>query len=186
MITDDFSHSVTIGAPAPGFRLQATDGQIVDLAEQTGPCVVFFTCNHCPYVMGWEKRVHELCQRFGAQVRWFGINANDPARHPDDAFERMVERAARGLPYAYLHDSTQEVARAWGAQVTPEFFVLDARHQVAYHGRVDESHQNPAQAGAPTLALAIEAVLAGRAPEPATTPVQGCSIKWRDQGLRRE
>lgn len=178
MITSDFSLALQLGQHAPGFRLPATDGSFVSLADLQGPVVVFFTCNHCPYVVGWEGRVHDLAREFQGRIRFVGINANDATRYPDDSFVRMQERAAKGLPYLYLHDATQEIARAWGAQVTPEFFVLTADHALAYHGRLDASHNSPAQAGEPELRHAIEAVLQGRTPHPAETPVQGCSIKW--------
>jgi peroxiredoxin len=178
MITSDFSNAIRIGQHAPGFRLTATDGTTVALADVHGPTVVFFTCNHCPYVIGWEGRLRTLAEAFADRVRFLGINANDATRYPDDSFAKMVERANKGLPYAYLHDPTQEIARAWGAQVTPEFFVLDADHVVAYHGRLDASHTDPKHGGEPELRQALEAVLAGRSPSPAETPVQGCSIKW--------
>lgn len=178
MITSDFATAVKIGQQAPGFTLPATDGTSVTLAEVNGPVVVFFTCNHCPYVIGWEGRLQTLAREFQGRVTFLGINANDAARYPDDTFARMVERAQKGLPYRYLHDATQEIARAWGAQVTPEFFVLHADHKLAYHGRLDESHNNPVAGGEPTLRDAIEAVLTGHQPMPAETPVQGCSIKW--------
>jgi len=178
MITSDFANSVKIGQPAPGFALPATDGSIVALSDLAGPTVVFFTCNHCPYVIGWEGRLRELANTFKDRVHFAGINANDATRYPDDSFSRMQDRASQGLPYVYLHDQTQEIARAWGAQVTPEFFVLDAEHKIAYHGRLDASHTDPKHAGESDLRHALEAVLAGRAPSPAETPVQGCSIKW--------
>jgi peroxiredoxin len=178
MITDDFTRALQLGQPAPDFSLAATDGSVVSLADLPGPVVVFFTCNHCPYVVGWEGRVHELVRAFQGRIRFLGINANDATRYPDDSFQRMTERAAKGLPYLYLHDATQEVARAWGAQVTPEFFVLAADHTLAYHGRLDASHNDPKHAGEPDLRHAIQAVLDGQTPTQAETPVQGCSIKW--------
>ncbi len=178
MITSDFTNALKIGQHAPGFALPATDGSTVGLADLHGPALVFFTCNHCPYVIGWEGRLRELAKEFAGRVRFAGINANDATRYPDDSFSRMVDRANKGLPYMYLHDATQEIARAWGAQVTPEFFVLDADHKLAYHGRLDASHTDPAHAGLPDLRHALETVLAGRQPSPAETPVQGCSIKW--------
>ena len=178
MITSDFTKSLAIGSPAPDFCLRWTRGGEVRLSGHPGPAVVFFTCNHCPYVIGWEGRVQALATEFAGRVAWFGINANDAARYPDDSFARMTERERKGLPYVYLHDPTQEVAHAWGAQVTPEFFVLDAQHRVAYHGRLDASHSNPAAGGANLLREALVAVLEGRQPQTAEASVEGCSVKW--------
>lgn len=186
MITDDFSGSPAIGTTPPAFALPATDGRTVSLADFAGrPVVVVFTCNHCPYVIAWEPRLQELVRAFGDRVGFVGINANDAVRYPNDSFEHMKERAAKGLPYPYLHDADQATARAWGAQVTPDFFVLDALHQVAYHGRLDgwskgsgAAASDAGAAGTPYLRHAIEAVLAGHAPPTPTTAVEGCSVKW--------
>jgi len=178
MITSDFSKSLAIGSIAPDFELRSTSGATVRLSASSGPAVVFFTCNHCPYVIGWEGRAQALAKAFAGRVAWFGINANDAARYPDDSFERMVERARGGLPYTYLHDPTQATAHAWGAQVTPEFFVLDAQHRVAYHGRLDASHSHPAAGGENLLRAAIEAVLAQRQPTVTEASIEGCSVKW--------
>ncbi|MSP92842.1 MAG: thioredoxin family protein [Myxococcales bacterium] len=179
MITDDFADSAAIGSAPPAFALLATDGRTVRLADFAGrPLVVVFTCNHCPYVIGWEARLQELVRTFGDRVGFVGINANDAVRYPDDSFARMQDRATKGLPYPYLHDATQATARAWGAKVTPDFFVLDAQHRLAYRGRLDASAKDVTAAGTPYLRLAIEAVLAGHAPAAATTAVEGCSVKW--------
>ncbi len=178
MLTDDFSKAVAIGAQVPNFSLPATTGQQVTLSVLSGPAVVFFTCNHCPYVVGWEGRLQELARTYGQSLHFVGINANDASRYPDDTWEKMVQRAQKGLPYLYVHDADQQVAKAWGAQVTPEFFVIDADHRLAYHGRLDGSHQDPRQAGEPTLRNAIESVLLGQQPQVATSPVHGCSVKW--------
>jgi peroxiredoxin len=179
VITQDFADSLQLGQAAPGFALPATDGRTVSLDQFAGrPLVVFFTCNHCPYVVGWEARTQELATRFAALVPFVGINANDAGKYPDDDFAHMLERAQKGLPYAYLHDKTQEVARSYGAKVTPDYFLFDAQHRLAYRGRLDASPKDPSAAGTPFLANAIQAVLAGRTPEPATTPVEGCSVKW--------
>jgi len=179
MITADFSKAPAIGAAVPDFTLPATDGREVTLSALPGPVLVFFTCNHCPYVVGWEGRVQQLALSYAGQVHFVGINANDASRYLDDSFARMKERAQKGLPYLYLHDADQDVSRAWGAQVTPEFYLLDGDHHLAYHGRVDASHQNPAAAGDPTLHQALAAVVAGQIPRPRETEVQGCSIKWK-------
>jgi peroxiredoxin len=178
LITRDFSASLALGAAAPDFTLPSATGGQLQLSALVGPVVVFFTCNHCPYVVGWEGRLHDLAHRFAGRVQFVGINANDSVRYPTDDFAHMQQRASTGLPYAYVHDAEQTVARAWGAQVTPEFFLLDAEHRLAYHGRLDAKHDDPT-AGGPVLLHAIEALLAGRPVPEAETEVQGCSVKWR-------
>ena len=178
MITSDFSKSLSIGDAVPDFNLRWTRGGFVRLSDHPGPAVVFFTCNHCPYVIGWEGRLQALSVEFEGRVAWFGINANDATRYPDDSFARMTEREKKGLPYAYLHDPTQETAHSWGAQVTPEFFVLDGAQRLTYHGRLDASFGNPAAGGTNLLRAAIVAVLAGQTPDTTEASIEGCSIKW--------
>jgi len=182
MITTDFTRSIPIGGNALPFSLRGTDGRdwTLDDFADAKVLVVFFTCNHCPYVVGWEGRVHDLVTRFiTSGVRFVGINANDAVTYPTYSFEHMRRRAAeQHLPYPYVHDATQEVARAWGAQVTPEFYVFDAERTLRFHGRLDDRHDSAAGAGTPYLADAIAAVLDGRSPDTREVGVQGCSIKW--------
>ena len=98
MITSDFSRSIRMGEPVPGFDLPSATGGNVRFASFYCPRVVFFTCNHCPYVVGWEGRVHELARRYAGRVQFIGINANDATRYPDDSFARMQDRARAGNP----------------------------------------------------------------------------------------
>jgi acyl-coenzyme A synthetase/AMP-(fatty) acid ligase len=119
----------------------------------------------------------EYCQ--SNNIGFVGINSNDPDNYPADSFENMVKRAEKGMPYAYLHDSTQEVATAWGAQRTPEFFLLDANGVVTYHGRMDDNPRDPTKVTTSELKDAIEAVLEGRTPIIQSTDSIGCSVKWK-------
>ena len=99
-----------------------------------------FTCNHCPYVVASESRIEAMATMarelgFG----FVGINSNDPVRYTSDDWEHMVERASKGMSYPYLHDSTQEVAIAYGAERTPEFYLISGDLDVLYRGRLDDS-----------------------------------------------
>jgi peroxiredoxin len=165
-----------IGDQAPTFSLPDTNG------EERGPdgvTVVVFTCNHCPYALGWHERLLEVARDYD-QVTFLAINPNDAERYPADSYEAMKERVKRdgGWPHPYLRDESQEVARAYGAQTTPDVFFLDADLRLRYRGAPDSDYRDEGQR-AGWLREALEAVRAGRDPQtPETKPV-GCSIKWR-------
>lgn len=173
--------SPAIGDPAPHFRLPTTDGGEADLAELGGAAavVVAFWCNHCPYVRAWEERFDTIAREYaGRGVATVAICANDAASHPGDSFEAMAERAAeQGYAFPYARDDAQDVPRAYGAERTPEVFVLDAERRIAYHGAIDDS-TDPDAVTAHHLRAALDAVLEGRAPEVAETAPVGCTIKW--------
>jgi peroxiredoxin len=173
--------SIAIGDPAPGFRLPTTDGGEVTLGELEGApaVIVAFWCNHCPYVRAWEDRFNDLAREYSARgVATVAICANDDTTHPADSFDNMVVRASeKGYVFPYARDDSQEVPRAYGAERTPEIFVLDAERRVAYHGAIDDS-SDPDAASESYLRDALDAVLAGAAPEVAQTRPVGCTIKW--------
>jgi peroxiredoxin len=166
-----------IGDEAMKFSLPATDG------SEHGPdgvTVVAFTCNHCPYALAWHDRLTQVARDYEGRARFLAVNPNDAERYPRDSFDAMRERveADGGWPYPYLHDESQEVARAYGAQTTPDVFVLDAEGVLRYRGAPDADHRDESQ-GAAWLREALDAVLAGEEPaRPETEPV-GCSVKWR-------
>jgi thiol-disulfide isomerase/thioredoxin len=145
--------------------------------------VTMFICNHCPYVKAIEDRVMALAREFeGRGVQFVAICSNDAASYPDDAPAALAARARqKGYGFPYLHDETQEVARAFGAVCTPEFFVHDAAGRLAYRGRLDDSWKEPAKVTRRELAAAIDAVLAGRPVEDPQRPALGCGIKWRQE-----
>ncbi|WP_217923510.1 thioredoxin family protein [Miltoncostaea oceani] len=177
--------SPAIGDTAPGFRLPTTDGGEVALDEFAGgpATVVAFWCNHCPYVRAWEERFDDIARVYSDRgVATVAICANDPVSHPGDSFEAMVARAAeRRYGFAYAQDLTQEVARAYGAERTPEVFVIDGDGRVAYHGAIDDA-SDPDAVRTPYLRDALDAVLGGRTPATAETPAVGCTIKWSRAG----
>lgn len=171
-----------VGEAAPRLELPDTEGTIRTLpaAGEAPATVVLWTCNHCPYALAWHDRIVEVAHDYGPRgVRFLAVNSNDAERYPRDSLEAMRDRVREeGWPFPYLHDSTQEAARAWGAQVTPHVYVLDAGLTVRYEGAPDADHLDPAQ-GAGWLRDALDAVLAGRRPPREATDPVGCSIKWR-------
>ncbi len=142
-------------------------------------CIVMFTCNHCPYVIGNESRIESVASRAREEGMGFvGINSNDPDNYPTDNWDHMVKRATQ-MSYPYLHDSTQEVASAWGAERTPEFYLLDGKGMITYRGRLDDSPKDPSLATTHELMDAIDALLADEQPETPRTDSIGCSVKWK-------
>jgi peroxiredoxin len=175
--------TIAIGDVAPEFSLPDTDGRRWSVARDDGApaTVVVFTCNHCPYALAWHDRIADVARDYLARgVRVLAVNSNDAARYPRDSYDAMRERVARDgeWPMPYLHDATQEVAREYGAKVTPDVFVLDAESRLRYRGAPDADYDNPGER-AEWLREALDALLAGaEVPRPETKPV-GCSIKWK-------
>jgi peroxiredoxin len=173
---------IPIGDTAPGFELPDTEGATRSLTDGNGrqATVVVFTCNHCPYALAWQDRIADAARDYADRgVHFLAINPNDADRYPRDSYEAMQQRVSEeDWPLPYLHDATQEVARAYGAQVTPDVFVLDADGRLRYRGAPDEDYTRP-ELNASWLRAALDAVLAGRDPDPAETKPVGCSVKWR-------
>ncbi len=173
---------IAIGDAAPALALPDTEGNETTLPApgEARATVVLWTCNHCPYALAWHDRLTAAAREYaGRGVRFIAVNSNDPERYPADSPEAMAERYDAeewGMPY--VHDASQEVARAYGARTTPDLFVFDAELRLRYRGAPDADHQDPAQ-GAAWLRSALEAILSGSEPEPAETEPIGCSIKWR-------
>jgi peroxiredoxin len=171
-----------VGDPAPPLELPDTSGTVHNLParDQAPATVVVWTCNHCPYALGWHDRIVQVAHDYeDRRVRFLAVNSNDPERYPRDSLEAMRERVeSEDWPFPYLHDESQETARAWAAQVTPHLYVLDSELRIRYEGAPDADHMDPGHDAA-WLREALDAVLAGEAPpRPATDPV-GCSIKWK-------
>jgi peroxiredoxin len=173
--------TISIGDRAPDFELPAADGGEHSLADEKAPAtLVYWTCNHCPYALAWHERMLALAGDYATRgVRTLAVNSNDGDRYPDDSLEAMRERVGtEDWNHPYLHDGDQTVARAWGAEKTPELFVLDADLRLRYRGAPDADYDDPAQ-NAAWAREALDAVLDGRDPEPAETPAVGCSLKWK-------
>ena len=178
------STMLPLGTAAPDFSLMNVDGRCLSLADVAGTrgTVVMFLCNHCPFV----KHVADQLAVLGRDVMPQGIgvvaiSSNDVATHPADSPEQMVrESEERGYPFPYLFDETQEVAKAYRAACTPDFYLFDGEQRLVYRGQLDESRPD---SGIPVtgadLRRAIDAVLTGQSiPEP-QRPSLGCNIKWR-------
>lgn len=173
------------GAPAPDFSLEGVDGRTWSLRECMGErgLLVMFICNHCPYV----KAINQKLVRDTSDLRELGVNSvaimsNDPADYPEDSFDNM-KKAARefGYPFPYLVDRSQDVARAYGAVCTPDFFGYNDRYELQYRGRLDASGRQATEGARRDLFLAMKQVAeTGRGPEEQVASI-GCSIKWRDE-----
>lgn len=181
------AHALDRDAPAPDFDLPGTDGRRWTRDQCAGPngLLVMFICNHCPYVLAViERLVQDALTLQAAGVGCVAIGSNDAQAYPEDGFDAMRVYAVRhGLPFPYLHDESQAVARAYGAVCTPDFFGYNRALGLQYRGRLDASGRQPAAPDARRELL--EAMLAvarsGRGPD-GQTPSIGCSIKWRADG----
>jgi peroxiredoxin len=174
--------TVSIGDQAPAFELQDTEGASHSLsANGERLTAVVFTCNHCPYALAWHDRIAGVARDYADRgVRMLAICSNDAERFPADSFEAMQQRVREdgGWPMPYLHDATQDVARAYGAQTTPDVFLVDSEGTLRYRGAPDRDYGDPSL-NAEWLRGALDALLAGSDPEPAETKPVGCRIKWK-------
>ena len=178
------STMLPLGTMAPDFSLPNVDGRTVSLADLRGApaLLVIFMCNHCPYVKHVANGLAALARDYQERgVAVVGISSNDVSTHPADSPEQMVaEVDARGYTFPYLYDETQEVAQAYRAACTPDFYVFDKDQKLAYRGQMDGSRP---ESGIPVngqdLRAALDAVLAGKAPPADQKPSIGCNIKWK-------
>jgi len=172
-----------VGWQAVDFDLPGVDGKRHTLASARGPqgLLVMFICNHCPYVKAVIDRIVRDCKDLAAQgVGSIAIMSNDPADYPEDSFDNMKRVARdRGFPFPYVRDETQEVAKAYGAVCTPDFFGFNARLELQYRGRLDASRRDPLPNARRELYEAmLQVARTGTGPRE-QTPSIGCSIKWR-------
>lgn len=176
----DLGYKMKIGDPAPRFSLPGTDSSTHSLDEfAKDALVVFFWCNHCPYVHAAEPQVIDLAKEFG-ECDFVAINSNDAANYPEDSFPEMQRRAEeKGYPFSYLHDETQEVAKAYGGECTPHFFVFDSGRKLVYQGRCDDAGMRQGSETTHELRDALEDLRAKRDIAVPLTNATGCSIKWR-------
>lgn len=178
------STMMDLGTVAPDFALpEVTDRTTVSRDDLTGDVlVVMFLCRHCPYVVHVQEELASLAREYldDGRVSFVGISSNDPSSHPDDAPDHLAEQKREvGFAFPYLFDESQEVARAYGAACTPDFFVFDRERRLAYRGRMDETRPGGDPPTGADLRAAIDALLAGGRPSDDQWPSMGCSIKWR-------
>ncbi|MBN1917514.1 MAG: thioredoxin family protein [Verrucomicrobia bacterium] len=178
------STMLELGTKAPGFSLTDTaDNTTVSLDDFTGrPLLVMFICNHCPFVKHVRAKLAELGRAYQDKgVGVVAISSNDVAAYPEDSPKNMKKEAAEaGYTFPYLYDETQEVAKVYRAACTPDFFLFDSDHRLAYRGQMDSSRPgNDAPITGNDLTAAVNAVLAGKSVNPEQKPSAGCNIKWK-------
>lgn len=177
------SSTFGLGSKLPSFALLNVDGKKLGSEYLQGgkAYLVGFLCNHCPYVKGSEEMLIQAVKRFEADgLKTVTINSNDAVKYPEDSFEKMKEKSAEmRLPYPYLYDESQDVARTFDAACTPEFYLFDRNHTLVYHGTINDSPRDPSKVTKDYLSNAIAAVLEGQVPEPQFVHPLGCSIKWK-------
>jgi peroxiredoxin len=175
--------NLKVGDRAIPFNLPGVDDKehsLDDYAGEKGVAVIF-SCNHCPYVRAWEDRMVQIqADYLGRGVQLVAINANDESKYPDDSFPKMKERAReKRFNFPYLRDETQSVARAYGAERTPEVFLFDKDFILRYHGAIDDNYDDPKAVKEHYLRKALDSMLAGKSISTAETKPVGCSIKWK-------
>lgn len=177
------SGSFPLGSQLPKFELLNVDEKRLgsDYLNGSKAALVVFLCNHCPYVKGSEEMLISIVKRYQTDgLKTVAINSNDAGKYTEDSYDKMKEKsAALELPYPYLYDETQQVARAFDAACTPEFYLFDREGKLAYQGTINDSPRDPSKVTKDYLSKAIEAVLEGRTPQPQFVHPLGCSIKWK-------
>lgn len=171
-----------IGDQAPDFLLPATDGNTytLDSFREAKGLVIFFTCNHCPYVTGSDEVTRKTADAFIPQgIAFVGINSNSHNTYEEDSFDHMVSRMKEHrFPWTYLHDASQQVALDYGALRTPHFYVFDQDRRLIYTGRAIDSPRDTSKMTVNDLDRVLEEYLAGKAiSTPITNPI-GCNVKW--------
>lgn len=177
--------SLAIGGSAPKFSLRNANMNIgpstmsFEEVKKENGTVIVFECNHCPYVVASVERMNAMSKHCASNgIGFAGINSNDPVMYQNDSYEHMVKRAEE-MPYAYLHDDSQDIAHAYGAERTPEFFLFDANDVLVYRGRMDDNPKNPNETTTSELHDAITSMLKGETPSIQVTTSIGCSVKWK-------
>lgn len=179
------STMMPLGTEAPAFILYDTiSGEMKSLEtlQSDIATVVMFICNHCPYVKHVQEGLVKLAEDYSPKgISFIAISSNDVENYPEDAPERMKEEAVKhGYPFPYLYDETQEIARAYQAACTPDFFIFDGDRKLVYRGQLDASRPNN---GVPVtgsdIRAALDAIVDGFAVSPNQTPSIGCNIKWK-------
>lgn len=178
------STMLPLGTPAADFALPDTSGKTVRLADFADAPVllVIFLCNHCPYVKHVRSEIAALAREYQRKgVAVVGIMPNDVKSFPDDSPEKMAEEVQNvGYTFPYLYDESQEVAKAYKAACTPDFFVFDKDRKLVYRGQLDDARPgNDKPVTGRDLRAALDAVLAGKPVSEQQTPSIGCNIKWR-------
>ncbi|MFZ0272761.1 MAG: thioredoxin family protein [Acidobacteriaceae bacterium] len=185
------SAMLALGTPAPAFALKdVRDNTVHNTESLRGPrgLLVMFICCHCPFVKHVEQQLAQLAIDYrNAGVGFVAISSNDAENYPDDSPASLAEQALKlGFIFPYLYDETQEVAHAYDATCTPDFFLFDASGALVYRGQLDSSRPgNDIPVTGRDLRAALKAVIAGEPVNPEQFPSVGCNIKWKDEWLNR-
>jgi peroxiredoxin len=179
------SFTLEIGATAPAFSLPATDGKTYSLKDFAASpfLVVFFTCNHCPFVVGSDEITRQTVNKYSPKgVAFIGINSNSQVTHPDDAFEPMVKRMKEHkFPWVYARDESQAVALAYGALRTPHFYVFNKDRKLVYTGRGVDNPREAGKSRLNDLDRVLGELTAGQSVSVTKTNPIGCNVKWNGQ-----
>ncbi len=176
------AYTLQPGEKAPDFNLPATDGNRYKLSDFNSSkyLVIFFTCNHCPYVKGSDEVTRQTVEKFASKnVKFVGINSNSRNTYVEDSFENMVKRMNQyKFPWIYLYDETQEIARVYGALKTPHFYVFDENRKLVYTGRGVDNPRDTSRMQVNDLDRVLSELSEGKKISvPVTNPI-GCNIKW--------
>lgn len=180
------SSGLSIGDKAPDFKLKNIDGKMVSLSEYPDAkgAIVIFTCNHCPWVKKYETRIQALHETYAPKgYPVIGINSNDEKIVPGDSYEGMQKNyKEKGFTFPYLHDETQKIAKKYGAERTPEVYILQKEGKkfvLKYHGTIDDNPSDASAVKERYAANAVDELLAGKEVTEPTTKAIGCTIKWK-------
>lgn len=176
------SFTLEIGKKAIDFNLPATDGKNYKLSDfdSSKYLVIFFTCNHCPYVLGSDEITRKTAEKFQEKgVQFVGINSNSENTYQEDDFEHMVKRMnEQNFPWVYLRDESQDIAEKYGALRTPHFYVFDESRKLVYTGRGVDSPKDATKVTENDLDRALQELTSGQlVSKPVTNPI-GCNVKW--------
>jgi peroxiredoxin len=174
--------TLSLGKKAPGFSLKATNGKIYSLTsfDSSKILVVFFTCNHCPYVLGSDEVTRATALKYKEKgVQFVAINSNSPNTYPEDDFDHMVKRMEeQKFPWVYLYDETQDIALKYGALRTPHFYVFDSGRKLVYTGRGVDSPRDTSKMKVNDLDRVLEEITSNKEVSINTTNPIGCNVKW--------
>ena len=175
--------NIKLNEPYINFLLPSTDGNNVslDMASLGEYKLVIFSCNHCPYAQAWEDRIINIQKKYKSSgLSTIMISSNDAEKYPEDNFTKMKERhSEKKFNFSYLYDETQEVAKMYGAERTPEVFLFNELGLLKYQGTIDDNYENENNVNKKYLEDAIESIIIGKDPEISSTDPVGCTIKWK-------
>ena len=177
------SITIPLGTKMPSFELKDPKGKIYKSDEQYGErgLLLVFTCNHCPYAIAvWPRVVRLAAYARNMKINTVAINPNIHPNYPDDAPDKMIGKIKElGITFPYLVDETQETAKAFKAQCTPDIYLFDKKRALVYHGRIDDNWQDESKVTREELKEALNNLATGQPISPMQKPSMGCSIKWR-------